>query len=106
MRVTVSHNKTAQEVTMAVDRGFDQIFTGLPIAALEFSNQQRTWNGRQMDFSFTARAGFLNVPVKGLLVVEDRQVIIDIELPEFLRKFLPEHKVQAAVESRVKGLLS
>jgi hypothetical protein len=55
-------------------------------------------------YSFAARSGFLNVPVKGLVEVEDRQVVLDIDLPAFLERFIPEQKVRAAVEDRMKGL--
>lgn len=106
MRVTVSHNKTVEQVKQRVDQGFDQLFTGLPIAAVQIVNQKREWNGQQMNFSFTAQSGFINVPLKGFVLVEDRQVTVDLDLPPFLEQFIPESKVKGAVETQVKGLLT
>jgi hypothetical protein len=106
MRVTVAHKKSVAEVKQSVDRNFDQIFTGLPLPAVQFTDQQRFWNGPRMDFSFTARTGFINIPLKGWILVEEKQVTVELDLPSFIGQFLPEQKVQAAVESHVRGLLA
>src|SRR5438309_7989459 len=100
MRVTVSHNKSVDEVKKSIDRGFDDIFKGLPVAAVQFVDEKRAWNGNNLDFSFNARAGFLNVPIKGFVLVEEKVVTIDIDLPSFLNQFIPEQKVKAAVETQ------
>lgn len=106
MRVTVSHNKPVNEVMRSVDQGFDTIFQGIAIGAVQFSDQKRSWDGQTLNFSFTARAGFLNVPLKGWVLVEDKNVVIDIDLPGFLNNLIPEAKVKAAIEGQVKGLLA
>jgi hypothetical protein len=106
MRVTVSHNKTPQQVRQSIDKGFDDIFTGLPIAGLQFTDEKRTWIGNTLNFSFNAKLGIVNVPLKGFVEVLEKQVTIDIDLPSFLNQFLPEEKVKTAVESKVKGLLT
>lgn len=106
MRITVSHTKSVEEVRQKVDRGFDQMFQGLPIGAVQLTYQQRAWDGNKLTFSFTAKAGFMNVPVNGWLVVEEKLVTIEVELPSFVSNFIPEAKVQAAVEGQVKGLLT
>lgn len=106
MRVTVSHNKPVNEVMRSLDRGLDQIFSGLPLGAVQFTDQQRSWDGTTLNFSFTARAGFLNVPLKGWALVEEKQVTIDIDLPPFLEQLIPQEKVRKSVEGQVKGLLT
>ena len=106
MRVTVSHKKTVPEVRKALDESVDQLFRGLPIGAVELTDQQRAWSGDTLNFSFTARAGFLNVPIKGWALVESQQVTIDIDLPSFLNQFIPEAKMKTAIEGQVKGLLT
>ena len=105
MRVTVSHNKSVAEVKESVDRGFDRIFGGLPIGNVEITDVQRTWTGDQVEFSMTARAGFINVPLKGRMSVEPGQVVVELDLPPFVNSFIPEPKIAAAVEQQVRGLL-
>jgi hypothetical protein len=50
--------------------------------------------------------GFFTAPIRGTVVVTDREVILDIELPGIVSKFIPEEKIRAQVEGRVKGLLA
>lgn len=106
MRITVSHNKPVEQIRANIDRGFDDIFKGLPVGPIQITDEQRTWVGDTMNFSFNARAAFLTVPIKGWIQVERQQVTIEVELPAFLAKLIPEDKVKTAVESGVKGLLT
>lgn len=106
MRVTVSHNKNPDEIKRGLDRSFDEIFTGMPIGPVQITDEQRTWAGSTLNFSFNARAAFMVIPVKGFILVEPKQVTIEVDLPAFLNQFIPEEKMKAAVEGRVKGLLT
>jgi Putative polyhydroxyalkanoic acid system protein (PHA_gran_rgn) len=106
MRITVSHNKTPEEIRARIDRGFDDIFKGLPVGPIQLTDEERVWVGNTLNFAFNAQAAFLTVPVKGWILVEPQLVTIEVELPAFLKNFLPEEKVAAAVESGVKGLLA
>ena len=106
MRVTVSHNKDPQEIVRNVDRGFDDMFRGLPLGPVQFTDERRQWNGRRLDFSFTARAGFMAFPIKGTVLVEDHQVTVDVDLPPVLENFLPQQKMKTVMEGRVRGMLN
>ena len=104
MRVTITHDRSVEEVKASLDRGFDRIFGGF--GNIEITNVQHEWNNDVLTFSLTARAGFLNVPLKGLITVEPKLVIVDLDLPAFVNNFIPEQKVAAAVEQQIKGLLA
>jgi len=106
MRVTVTHNQPKQEVKKRIDGALDDIITGMPGGFVQIFDEQKKWTGDQLDFAFNARAGFMNVPVKGFVLVEDRQVTIDVDLPAFISQFLPESQMKTGIESRVKGLLT
>lgn len=106
MRVTVSHTKNPDEIKANIDRSFDDIFKGLPVGPVQLTDEQRVWVGNTLNFSFNAKAAFLAVPVKGWIAVEPKLITIEVELPAFLKNFLPEEKVKSAVESGVKGLLT
>jgi hypothetical protein len=106
MRITVSHTKNPEELKAIIDRGFDDIFRGLPVGPIELTDEVRVWEGNTLNFSFNAKAAFLTVPVKGWILLEPQLVTIEVELPAFLKNFLPEEKVATAVESGVKGLLN
>ena len=105
MRITVSHNKPKQEVMQAVDRSFDDLFRGIGILPLQIVNEKRAWNGSILNFSFDARAGFLSTPIKGFVEVTDKDVTIDADLG-LLERLLPAKKASAALEGRIRGLLT
>lgn len=104
MRVSVSHHKQREEVVKAVDRSFDELFRGSPSMPLKIENEQRSWAGSVMTFSFNARAGILSNAIKGTVEVTDRDVIIDADLG--LLERLLGGSARSAIESRVKGLLT
>ncbi len=105
MRVTVSHNRSKEEVIRAVDRSFDDLFSGLGIVPLQIVNEQRSWQGSTLTFSFTAKAGIVNAPIKGTVEVTDKDLTVDADLG-FFEKLLPVKQARAAIEKRVRGLLT
>ena len=106
MRVTVSHNQPKQEVIQRIDRGLDDIFKGAAGGMVQITDEQRTWVDNQLNFSFNARAAFVTIPVKGLVIVDDHLVTIDVDLPSFVNNLLPEQKMAAGIETKVRGLLT
>ena len=105
MRVTVSHNRRKEEIVKSVDRSFDDLFKGFGAVPIQISNERRNWTGTRMDFTFDAKMGFMSAPIKGFIDVTDRDVTVDADLG-WLEKLFPANKAQAAIEGRVKGLLS
>ncbi len=105
MRVTVSHNKPKQEIIRSIDRSFDDLFKGPGLIPLQVVNERREWVGSLMTFSFDAKAGLISVPIKGTVEVTDRDVTVDADLG-LLEKFFPAAKAKAAVEGKIRGLLT
>jgi len=103
MRISVSHNKPREEIIKAVDRSFTDLFqeTDLP---LKIANPQKSWSGSTMNFSLTAKLGFLSTPIKGFVEVTDREVTVDADLGVFER-MIPQEKVRDLLSSKVRGLL-
>jgi hypothetical protein len=104
VRVTVSHDKPKEEVMRAVDRSFDEIFRGVGAIPLQFVDEKRTWQGSTLQFSMSAKMGFLSTPIKGFVEVTDRDLTIDADLGLFERLISPA-TAQQALTSRVRGLL-
>jgi len=59
-----------------------------------------------MNFAFTGKWGFMKVPLKGTVLVTDKDITIDCDLPAFLSNLIPEEKMTAQVQTRVKALLT
>ena len=105
MRVTVSHNRRKDEIMRSVDRSFDDLFQGLGTVPIEIVNESRKWTGSRMDFSFNAKVGIVSTPIKGFVDVTDKELTVDADLG-WLEKLIPAKQTQAALEGRVKGLLT
>ena len=106
MRVTVSHNQPKQEVIRRIDQSLDEVFKSIGNGFIQIANERRLWSGDRLDFSFSAVTGFMTLPVKGFVLVEDTQATIDIDLPAFVGNFIPEQKMTQGIESKVKALLT
>jgi hypothetical protein len=105
MRVTVSHNQRKEEIVRAVDRSFNDLFKGLGTVPIQIVNESRKWTGSRMDFSFDAKMGIVSTPIKGFIDVTDKDVTVDADLG-WLERLFPAKQTQAALEGRVKGLLT
>lgn len=105
MRITVSHNRRKEEIMQAVDRSFDDLFKGIGGVPLQITNETRRWSGSRMDFSFNARMGIVGSPIKGFVDVTDKDLTVDADLG-WLERLFPAKQAQAAMEGRIKGLLT
>ena len=106
MRVTVTHDKGLQAAKKLVDDSATEVFKGAAGAPIQIVDQQKRWEGDTMHFSFTGKMGFFSAPLKGWVQVTEKDVTIECELPGILSKLMPEDKLKAQVESRVRGLLT
>ena len=105
MRITVSHNRPKDEIIRNVDRSFDDLFKGFGTVPLQIANESRKWTGSRMDFSFDAKVGIVSTPIKGFVDVTDKDVTVDADLG-WLERLLSGKQARAALEGRVKGLLT
>lgn len=88
----------------AVDRSFDDLFRGVSILPLQIANEQRSWQGSILTFSFTAKMGLLSSGIKGIVEVTGKDVTIDADLG-LLEKLLSAKGARATLEGRIRGLL-
>jgi hypothetical protein len=105
MRVTITHNKPVQQVKDAVDHSMDQVFSGLGVGIVEFTDPHRQWNGDTMSFSLTAKMGFIKTPIKGTVEIRATDLTVDVDLG-LLDKLIPQETVRTGIESQVRGLLT
>jgi hypothetical protein len=105
MTVTVPHRTTVEAAMGIADRSAYDLFEGVAGESVELVDRKKDWNGRQMDFSLTARAGFISVPIAGTVVVDEVNVTVYCELPDVVKTFVGEEKVRDGIERKMRGLL-
>jgi hypothetical protein len=105
MRITISHTKSKEEVTRAVDRSFDSLFRGIGIVPLQFVEERRSWQGSTLTFSVSAKMGIVSTPIKGTIEVTDRDLTIDADLG-LLERLIPATKTRESIRNRVQKLLT
>jgi hypothetical protein len=103
MRVTVSHNRSKEEIIRSVDRSFDNLFQGIGLP-VRIVPQQRSWQGSTLTFALTAKMGLLSTPIKGTVEVTDHDLTIDADLG-ILERMIPAKKAQEVITTHVRGLL-
>ncbi len=106
MKVTISHDKGQKEAMRIVDQSADDLIHSIPAGAIKIADAERTWSGNTMTFSFKGKMGFFGATIRGTVVVNEKDVIIDVQLPGMVSKLISEDKVRAAVETKTKGLLA
>ena len=105
MKVIVPHHTTIEEAILIVDRSANDLFDGAGGGAVELVERKKGWKGPLMDFSLTARVGFIALPISGNVVVDEVNVTVHCELPALVKTFVGEDKIRAGVERKVRGML-
>jgi hypothetical protein len=105
MRITISHSRSKAEMIATVDKSFDDMFKGVAGVPVQMVVEQRTWEGSTLTFALKAKMGLLSTPIKGTVVVTDKEITIDADLG-MLNRLVPEKTIQDVIGSRVKGLLN
>jgi hypothetical protein len=106
MKVTIPHRTTLEEAIVIVDRSANDLFDGAGGGSVELVDRKRGWDGPLMDFSLTARVGFISLPISGVVVVDEINVTVHCELPALVKTFVGEEKIRASVERKVRGMLN
>ena len=106
MIIIIPHHKTEQEAIAIIDRAATDLFAGVAGGMVQITGQKKEWNGSTMTFSFTGQLGFISVPITGTILVDNRNVTVNCELPAMVRNFIGEDKLGAGIEGRLKGLLT
>lgn len=72
---------------------------------LRIVDEKRQWDGDTLTFSFGAKVSLLTSPIRGTIKVTERDVTIEADFG-LLERLLPSAQTKAALENRVKGLLT
>ena len=104
MRITISHNRSKEEVIQSVDRSFNELFKGVGTLPVRLVVEQRNWQESTLNFLLTAKLGLISTPIKGTVEVTDQEITVDVDLG-MLNRFVNEKTAQQVVGSRIKGLL-
>jgi hypothetical protein len=105
VKVIVPHHTTVEQAIVIVDRSADDLFEGAGGGSVELAERKKDWKGPLMDFSLTARVGFVSLPIFGNVVVDPVNVTVHCELPALVKMFVDEDKIRAGVERKVRGML-
>ena len=104
MRITVSHNRSKEEVVQSVDKSFNDLFQGIGGIPVNLVQEHKSWQGSTLTFALTAKMGLLSTPIKGTIEVTDRDITIDADLG-ILERMIPAKKARELVSQHVRGLL-
>jgi hypothetical protein len=104
VKVIVPHYTTVEEAIVIVDRSANALFDGAGGQSVELIDRKKGWNGPLMDFSLTARVGYVSLPISGMVVVDEVNVTVDCELPTLVKLFVGEDAIRADVWRKVRGM--
>jgi hypothetical protein len=106
MTIIIPHKTTAEKAMAIVDNSANSLFESTAGSHVQLVDKTRSWNGQTMDFSLSARVGFISVPISGTIVVDETNVTINCQLPALVNQFIGEEKIRAGLEGRVRAMLA
>jgi hypothetical protein len=105
VRITISHNRTKEEIMQSVDRSFSDALQGAGSLPVKIVVEQKNWQGSTLSFSLAAKMGLMSTPIRGTIEVTDHDVTIDADLG-VLERFIPEKTARELIGERIRGLLN
>ena len=105
MKVIVAHHSTQEETMRKLDQASDKLMA-IDIKNVQIADQEKSWAGPVMNFSFTGKMGFISLPLAGTVTVDNTNVTLDCELPSLIKNLMGEDKVRATVEQNIRALVS
>lgn len=106
MRIIIPNKKSVEESKKIVERSTEDLFRSAAGGIVQITDIKKSWNGDTMSFSFKASVAFISTPIEGTAAVTEKEVTIDVAIPEMFRHFIAEDKLKNGIESRVRGLLA
>src|SRR5437867_1986035 len=101
MRITVLHKRKIEDARRHVERAVEKLATINLAGAIEISRVEKRWSGTTLEFSLYGAVGPFRSPIRGMAIVTEKDVTLDIDLPKLLTAVVPER----AFETSVRGLL-
>jgi hypothetical protein len=106
MRIIIPNKKSVEETKRIVERSTEDLFRSAAGGIIQISGVEKSWSGDTMTFVFKAGVAFLTTPIQGTVAVSEKEVVIDVAIPEAFRHFIAEDKLKSGIETRVRGLLA
>ena len=100
MRIIVPHTKNVETAKLDVERAIQKLTT-IHVPAVEFAGLETRWTGETLNFTLTAAVGPIRSPICGAAIVTEKDITVDIALPNILTALMSE----PMIETKVRGLL-
>jgi hypothetical protein len=104
MRIEQPHTLGQQEAINRIDHFLDRLVQEPP-GGVTIKDARKDWDGNRMTFSFTAAKGFFGTSIRGLMEVLADRVIVESELPGFVKSILGEERIQHAISTELESML-
>lgn len=105
MKVVVQHALGKDAAMPVMERCLDHLLGGLG-SGVEILDKKTAWTDSRMRFSFTAKVGYIAVPLAGTIDVGESSVTVDMELPPLVKTFIGEEKIKRVIAENVHEMLS
>lgn len=103
MKTVLPHRKTREEAAAIMEAQADKMFSMQ--GSVTISDQRREWVGETLHVSCVAKYGFININIACKVLVDDACVVIETEVPAFVKTFVGEDKIEAGLRSKLGPLL-
>jgi hypothetical protein len=105
MRIIIPNHRSVEETKGIVERSTGELFRAAAGGVIQIKDVEKRWVGDTMSFTLKAAVAFLSTDVEGCVAVTEKEVTIDIKIPEGFRRFVSEDKLKTDIEGRVRALL-
>lgn len=105
MRIERKHTLGRQEAIRRIDGWLDALLQRSVPTAVQIENFSKTWTDNVLRVSCRVKKFMIGATISATATVNDDVVIIEFELPGFLKALMPEDRIQQGIQKEIVPLL-
>jgi hypothetical protein len=106
VRLEHPHNLTVEAAREKLVVATEKLLQLQPPAGVKILQLQHVWEEGKLLFSFKAKKGLFSCNVRGVVMVDEEKVVVEVVLPGVMGLIVGEEKLREGIEKALGGVLA
>ncbi|GEM_PF-5088227 len=105
MYIEYPHNLNKDLLKQKIDKYVSKLNKMEFYSNFKISDFNRNWNNYEMLYSLNIKQSFLERRMKGFLQIKDEIIIIEFDMPDIIKNFVREEKLQLIIKNHLDNVI-
>jgi hypothetical protein len=105
MYLEYPHNTSKELLKKQIDKNVSKLNKLEFYSGFKISELHKNWNNSEMIFTLNLKQSFLERRIKGVLQIKDEVIIIEFEVPDIIKNFVREEKLNSIISKHLDNIV-